>query len=92
VEFVFLYENGWLHILDKYFEVVERELPAGVDYKIGQIKEKLGTLRIYDNSYDSTAGAVNAIADAHALAEAHSLHTCEYCGRRGRFGSAEQLT
>jgi hypothetical protein len=83
--FGFQCESGWLDILDRYFEVVDRELPTDAVYEVRQIKEKLGTLRIYDSSYGETVGSVRAITDAHALAEARSLHTCEYCGRRGQF-------
>jgi hypothetical protein len=82
--FGFQCEVGWISILDHYFEVVDRELPDGAVYQIGQIKEKLGSLRIYDSSYGDAWASVPAINDAHRLAEARSLHTCEYCGQRGR--------
>ncbi|KQQ72457.1 hypothetical protein ASF70_13095 [Rhizobium sp. Leaf321] len=78
-------EPGWAGILDQYFAVVARELPPGATYEVAQIKEKLGTLRIYDSSYSETLSSLTAVAEAHALAEARSLHTCEYCGARGRF-------
>ncbi|MEY9831063.1 hypothetical protein ABIA25_002878 [Sinorhizobium fredii] len=83
--FGFQCEIGWIGILDAYFEIVDRELPEGSDYKLRQVKEKLGSLRIYDSSYGEPLLSVRAVADAHALAEARSLHTCEYCGQRGRF-------
>lgn len=38
--------EGWIGILDRYFEVLDRELPEGVVYEIHQVKEKLGSLRI----------------------------------------------
>lgn len=78
-------EEGWASILDRYFEVVDREMPEGAAYKIGQIKEKLGTLRIYDSSYGENWASVPAVTEAHRLAEARSLHACECCGKRGRF-------
>lgn len=78
-------EVGWAGILDQYFAVIAREMPENAIYEVGQIKEKLGTLRIYDSSYSETLSSVTAVTEAHALAEARSLHTCEYCGARGRF-------
>lgn len=84
-DFGFQCEIGWYDILDCYFAVVDREMPDNATYDIRQVKEKLGTLRIYDSSYGETLSSVRAVTEAHRLAEARSLHTCEYCGRRGRF-------
>jgi hypothetical protein len=75
--------EGWIGILDRYFAVIDRELPEGVVYEIRQVKEKLGSLRIYDSSYFEPLSTVRAVTDAHRLAEARSYHTCEYCGRPG---------
>lgn len=75
--------EGWVGILDRYFEVIDRELPEGAVYEVKQIKEKLGSLRIYDSSYRAPLSSVRAVTDAHRLAEARSYHTCEYCGKRG---------
>lgn len=77
-------EAGWASILDAYFAVVDHVMPEDAVYQVGQIKEKLGTLRIYDSSYGETLSSVKAVTEAHRLAEARSLHTCEYCGQRGR--------
>lgn len=79
--FGFQCEIGWLSILDRYFAVIDRELPRGVDYPLRQVKEKLGGLRVYDHCA-ATSGST-PIREAHALAEARSFHTCEYCGRPG---------
>jgi len=84
-DFGFQCEIGWIGILDNYFAVIDREMPPGAVYEVRQIKEKLGTLRIYDSSYGETLSSVRAVTEVHRLAEARSLHTCEYCGRRGRF-------
>lgn len=81
--FFFECHEGWAGILDRYFEVVDRELPEGVVYEIRQVKEKLGSLRLYDSSYFEPLSSVRAVTDAHRLAEARSYHTCEYCGRNG---------
>lgn len=80
-------EVGWLWILDAYFAVVDSAMPDGAVYQIGQIKEKLGSLRIYDSSYGETWASVKAVTEAHRLAEARSYHVCEYCGRRGIWSS-----
>ncbi|MBY5462104.1 hypothetical protein [Rhizobium leguminosarum] len=81
--FLFECHEGWIGILDAYFAVIDRELPLTATYEIRQIKEKLGTLRIYDSSYGTPLSSVKAVTDAHALAEARSYYTCEYCGKRG---------
>lgn len=80
-------EIGWIEILDAYFEVVDREMPEGAVYQIGQIKEKLGSLRIYDSSYGEAWASVRAVTEAHRLAEARSYHVCEYCGQPGVWSS-----
>lgn len=85
--FHFMCHEGWVSLLDRYFEVVDREMPEGAVYQIGQIKEKLGTLRIYDSSYGETWASVKAVTEAHRLAEARSYHTCEYCGLPGVWSS-----
>lgn len=82
--FGFLCEIGWIGILDRYFEVVDREMPMDAVYKIVQIKEKMGVLSIYDSSYGETASSVRAVTAANRIARARSLHTCETCGQRGR--------
>jgi hypothetical protein len=84
-DFHFMCHEGWAGILDDYFAVVDEVMPEGEVFRIGQIKEKLGTLRIYDSAYGDVWASVPAITEAHRLAEARSLHTCEYCGQRGRF-------
>ncbi len=83
--FMFECHEGWIGILDAYFEVVDGEMPPTATYELRQVKEKWGTLRIYDASYGETLSSVKAVTDAHRLAEARSLHTCEYCGKRGRY-------
>ncbi|NKJ72668.1 hypothetical protein GFL38_10370 [Rhizobium leguminosarum bv. viciae] len=82
-DFPFMCREGWLGILDAYFEVVDREMPQDAVYEVRQIKEKLGALRIYDSSYGERLSSVKAVTDAHALAEARSFYVCEYCGKRG---------
>lgn len=80
----FMCHEGWAAILDRYFAVVDTAMPDGETYRIGQIKEKMGTIRIYDSVYGDAWASVAAVTEAYRLAEARSLHTCEYCGQRGR--------
>ena len=84
-KFVFQCHEGWLGILDAYFAVIDSGMPEGAVYSLRQVKEKLGSLRVYDSSYGETLSSVRAVTDAHALAEARSYYTCEYCGRPGRW-------
>lgn len=81
---------GWIGILDSYFEVLDREMPEGAVYSLRQVKEKLGSLRIYDSSYGETTASAKAVTDAHALAEARSYYTCEVCGKPGRWSNRDE--
>lgn len=45
--FPFGCHSGWVGILDRYFAEVEAILPPDIPFRIDQIKEKFGTLRIY---------------------------------------------
>jgi len=38
---------GWLGIVDQYFDVVDHVVPENVGFKVVQIKEKFGGLRLY---------------------------------------------
>lgn len=90
-------EDGWYEILRKFFETVSRALPSGARFRPRQIKEKMGTLRIYyDILYplrefrqsqqdDSKEQAYERdIRFAYMLAEFRSGHTCEQCGKLGK--------
>jgi hypothetical protein len=86
--FGFECEVGWIRILDDYFAVVDREMPADATYELRQIKEKLGSLRIYDYG---PATDNPKVQEAHRLAEARSFHTCEKCGRPGVWSNRRGL-
>lgn len=76
--------RGWRAILERFFETVERELPAGVKFDLRQIKEKFGDLRIYYRLPEDVLAEVStAIGDAVDLAEARAHYTCEQCGQPG---------
>lgn len=81
--FLFECHEGWVSILDNYFAVIDRAMPQDGVYELRQVKEKLGSMRIYNSSYGETLSSVRAVTEAHALAEARSFYTCEYCGKRG---------
>lgn len=81
--FTFECHEGWIGILDRYFDVVHREMPPTATYELRQLKETLGSLRIHDASHGETLSSVRAVTHAHRLAEARSYYTCEYCGRPG---------
>lgn len=73
---------GWLPILDAYFSTVAQEVAMGTTYEVQRIREWMGVLTITDTSFGGSATSAATLADAHALAEARSLHTCEVCGKR----------
>jgi hypothetical protein len=88
--FGFECDDGWLGIIDDFLAVVDRELPASGTFRLRQVKEKLGGLRIYfDVSPDTPAEAHAAIDDAYDRASARSYKICEICGARGRFSNRQ---
>lgn len=79
--------DGWEPILRDLFEEIrqilyEEGVPQG-DYEIVQIKEKFGSLRVYDAGVRTDAAA-ERIWDAISRAEDRSCKTCEFCGKPGR--------
>ena len=74
--------DGWLQILDDFFAVVATELPEGKTFRLRQVKEKMGGLRIY---YDLDVDDLTTIDVASDVAIARSYRTCEICGKRGHF-------
>ncbi|UWU23001.1 hypothetical protein N2601_08665 [Rhizobium sp. CB3060] len=79
----FEHRDGWADILDAYFAVIDHILPPNGTYEVRQIKEKMGTLRIYDSVSGAASEIGKVIEDARELAEARSLYTCEHCGQPG---------
>lgn len=71
--------NGWLTILDQLFSTMRTHAKYAKleNFKIVQVKEKFGTLRVY------TDGADQYINGAITLAEHMSEVTCECCGQNG---------
>lgn len=66
-------DNGWISILENLFnQITKLNIPD--NFKIVQIKEKFGTLRIY--AHNSTIEINKLIREA----EITSFTTCEVCG------------
>ena len=63
--------QGWRTVLQKGFE---RMFASGWDGKIVQIKEKFGTLRLYQHGYDDTLDEI--INDM----EEQTAKVCSVCG------------
>ncbi|WP_407180415.1 hypothetical protein [Bradyrhizobium sp. STM 3562] len=85
-------DAGWYDLLDRLCVRIRAAVQAdGGPFKLSQIKQKYGTLRVY---WD---GALSPEADAQveeviALAEARSAVTCEICGEEGRLRDGAWLT
>lgn len=79
----FEHREGWVDILDAFFVVVDHVLPTDGTYTVRQIKEKMGTLRIYDRVEGVSGTGAGILADARELAEARSYYACEWCGQPG---------
>ncbi len=79
---------GWSDLLDDFFAVVDRVLPADATFRLQQVKEKFGGLRIYYHIDAVVPPEVHKeIAEADLRAEARSEHICETCGKRGRMSN-----
>jgi len=73
--------DGWFRLVDR----LSAKLSADPDLAVGQIKEKLGLLRIYFEPSPLPSSEIEEATDA-ALAEAvaESQITCERCGKPGK--------
>ncbi len=88
--FQFACGQGWIGILADLLDALEAELPAGIAFRIVQIKEKFGALRFYQDIQPKLPAALQwRIYRLIALAEARSLHVCEQCGRPGGLWNRE---
>lgn len=75
--FGFEHGDGWYNILENLFlEIEKHKLPE--DFRIVQVKEKYGCLRVY---FDPHLEDIDLLV---AQAEGKSLLTCEECGDPGR--------
>lgn len=77
---------GWHPILTRLHEQVVALVPG---YRVSQVKEKYGELRVYLSLDPHLEGHITAAVNSrvHALldaAEAESRRTCEECGKPGK--------
>lgn len=74
---------GWDRVLRGFFDIVRSQVPDATNFRLHQVKEKFGELRIYyalDGVTEEVSAAVRqAATDASAL----SLVTCELSGEPG---------
>lgn len=73
------HSDGWFNIISCLCMEIENHLKRSPDdaYEFVQIKEKFGTLRVYDNGHDEF------IDGLISMAEAMSSVTCEVTGKPG---------
>lgn len=72
-------DNGWLDIINYACRHISRRVDNTnyTNFKIVQIKEKFGSLRIYTTSSDDY---INGVV---AMATSMSMCVCEVCGNKG---------
>lgn len=88
--------DGWVGVLDRYFAEVDALLPEGVEWKIDEIDEKYGSLRMdcapvwsgmklseSDAGGDRKKEIQNGLELAEYRAEGRSSFTCEKCRKPG---------
>ena len=81
--FGFEHGDGWYNILEDLFLNIEKlKLPE--DFKIVQVKEKFGCLRVY---FEPHTEEIDTLV---AQAEGKSLLTCEECGETGRLRTQDR--
>ena len=76
--------DGWFEILwrlcvDLEPMVTELEKETGERFEVVQVREKLGTLRIYVSHHS------DAINERIAAAQKEASHICELCGQPGKY-------
>ncbi len=78
--------DGWFRLIDR----LSAKLSADPNLVIGQIKEKLGVLRVYFELSPLPPDEIEQATDA-ALAEAvaQSRATCDWCGKPGKHAQRE---
>ncbi|MFE1797678.1 hypothetical protein ACFW9L_16095 [Streptomyces sp. NPDC059517] len=69
---------GWRPLLEHLHEQIQGAFP---DYRLLDLKEKFGGLRVYMNKPASSSEALRTLI---ASAEAQAERTCEFCGVPGR--------
>jgi hypothetical protein len=72
--------DGWLEILEDLFEKIDIEITKNPvkDFRVFQVKEKFGGLRVYTNFI------VDEVERLIKEAEKEAAKTCENCGKSGK--------
>jgi len=76
--------NGWVDLIDTLLGKIASLNPPD-DFIIVQVKEKMGTLRVY------TENAPKNIQDLCTYYERLSAEVCEYCGEDGKLVQVDHL-
>jgi hypothetical protein len=75
-------DNGWFNLLDDLFSKMEKHLNVHPElkknFKIEEVKEKYGGLKVY------CAGGDDFIYNLIGKAESESYNICEVCGNKGK--------
>jgi len=73
--------DGWLPILEDLFEKIDQEVKKAAlsSFKVIQVKEKFGGLRVYVSEGNDS---IEALIDA---ASSKAAVTCEDCGKPGQW-------
>lgn len=73
------HDDGWFNIIYQMCHAISQHLKnKNIKYEFFQIKEKFGSLRVYDNGHDDFIDGVIS------MAERMSSCTCEVTGNPGR--------
>jgi hypothetical protein len=80
--------EGWRQLIDDAFEAVDEVLSkySGKYFRIVQVKEKFGVLRIYFRQEGRSSEVNNRLFEIMRDAEMRSQHFCEVCGAPARLG------
>ena len=70
--------DGWFDLLWDLFEQIEKELDSKSEFRVSQVKEKYGGLRVY------VWGGSDKVQDLISAAEKKSETICEDCGKPGK--------
>ena len=79
------HEDGWFNIIYSMCRAIDNHVKNSkepIEYEFVQIKEKFGTLRVYDNGHDEF------ISGVIRMAEQMSSVTCEITGKPGTLCSS----
>jgi hypothetical protein len=71
-------DSGWDWILN---DLDKKLMYLDFNYKIHQVKEKFGTLRVYYEAQTAKDVVLDLMDDAVRTAELYSSTTCELCGK-----------